>query len=152
MVQDTFNYHHVCVTIAGRSSTIAITGRLVAIEVAARATLLKVLVLLAGGDGAVQHTTPLHAKPVLQTLAGILSRPLADNLLRINCTSTKLSLTGRLVGSRIKQSRAATESGGSERLTWCPSCSATFACWSRHYCSSPRCFRTLTWSLGYFFQ
>ena len=34
-----------CVTVAGRSSTVTITGRLVAIKVAASSTLLKVLVL-----------------------------------------------------------------------------------------------------------
>ena len=34
-----------CVTVAGRSSTVTITGRLVAIEVTASAALLKVLVL-----------------------------------------------------------------------------------------------------------
>ena len=99
----TITTHHVCVTIAGRSSAITGTGGLLAVQVTARSTLLEVLVLLTSGDRASQGTSPLHAKAFLEALAGVLSCPLANHLLGIFCSSTELPLTGRLIWTRVEQ-------------------------------------------------
>ena len=99
----TMTTHHVCVTIAGRSTAITGTGGLLAVQVTARSTLLEVLVLLTRGDRASQGPSPLHAKALHKTLAGKLSCPLAHHLLGIFCSCTELPLTGRLIWTRVEQ-------------------------------------------------